>query len=251
MAWWFIFRKNELLMREDVTGTPVPNAEVEGLALLRRHHVGQVGDAPCYAAEVAPEAEAPSGMLFQGLRAAHGRLGADLFRMGGRAFQIVEWDRNHQFCGRCGSPTELKADEVARRCPQCGLMQFPRLSPAVIVLIRRGDEILLARSPHFAPGIYSTIAGFVEPGETLEDAVRREVAEEVGVQVTNLRYFGSQPWPFPHSLMVGFTADWAGGEIEMQEQEIEDARWFTRETLPGLPSSFSIAHALIQSYLQE
>ncbi len=147
----------------------------------------------------------------------------------------------------CRNGTET--GELARVCPRCGLQHFPRISPAVIVRIERGDEILLARSPHFAPGVYSTVAGFVEPGESLEQTVAREVREEVGVEVTNVRYFGSQPWPFPHSLMIGFVADWASGEIRLQEEEIEDAGWFRVGSLPGLPSRLSIARALIDDFI--
>jgi NAD+ diphosphatase len=135
-------------------------------------------------------------------------------------------------------------------CPACGHLHFPRLAPAVIVLIERDREMLLARSPGFTPGVYSTIAGFVEPGESLEDTVHREIWEEVGVEVEDVRYFGSQPWPFPHSLMVGFVARWKSGDIRIDEKEIEDARWFTPEKLPpGLPSPMSIARRLVDDFL--
>ncbi|MBX6366300.1 MAG: NAD(+) diphosphatase, partial [Gemmatimonadetes bacterium] len=139
----------------------------------------------------------------------------------------------------------------ARACPACDLLFFPRIAPAVIVLVRRGDEALLARSPHFAPGVYSPIAGFVEPGESLEDAVRRETLEETGVALADVRYFGSQPWPFPHTLMVGFTAEYADGELRRQRDEIEDAAWFTRDRPPVLPSPISIARALVDAWLAE
>jgi NAD+ diphosphatase len=193
--------------------------------------------------------EPPEGMAFLGLRRLWGRLDEAAWKLAGRAAQIVEWDRDHRYCGRCGAGTARKPGELARVCPRCGLHHFPRISPAVIVRIERGDEILLARSPHFAPGVYSTIAGFVEPGESLEQTVAREVREEVGVEVTNVRYFGSQPWPFPHSLMIGFVADWASGEIRLQEEEIEDAGWFRVDTLPGLPSRLSIARALVDDFI--
>jgi NAD+ diphosphatase len=136
------------------------------------------------------------------------------------------------------------------RCPGCGQLHFPRVAPAVIVLVQRGREILLGRSPHFSPGVYSTLAGFVEPGESLEECVHREIAEEVGVRVTDLRYFGSQPHPFPNSLMVGFVADWLEGEIQIDPREIEDARWFDRESLPELPHPMSIARALIEDFVR-
>ncbi len=188
-------------------------------------------------------------MVFKGLRGLFALLDEDAFRLAVRAIQIVDWDRDHQFCGRCGEPTEEQAAERSKKCPRCGLTAYPRLSPAVIVLVARGDQILLARSPHFVAGMYSTLAGFVDPGETLEQAVAREIREEVGVEVTNVRYFGSQPWPFPNSLMIGFRADYAGGEIVIDGEEIEDAGWFRAGGLPRIPPRISIARALIEDFL--
>ena len=133
--------------------------------------------------------------------------------------------------------------------PAVRSLQFPRLSPAVIVLVQRGNQLLMARSRHFAPGVYSVLAGFVEPGETLEEAVEREVFEETGIRVKDIRYFGSQPWPFPHSLMIGFTARYAGGEIKINDEEIEDAGWYTADRLPGQPGKISIARQLIEWFV--
>ena len=254
---WFVFRGTELLVREEGAGARVPGggewAEL-GLGVLdagETHAVGFLEEAACYAAGLAAEAEPPAGMAFEGLRRLWGRLDEEVWKLAGKAVQIVEWERNHRFCGRCGSRTERQPAELSRTCPVCGLQQFPRISPAVIVRVERGDQILLARSPHFAPGVYSTLAGFVEPGESLEETVRREIKEEVGIAVTNLRYFGSQPWPFPHSLTIGFVADYESGEITPQEGEIEDARWFTVDDLPGLPSKYSIARALIEEFIDQ
>jgi len=136
-------------------------------------------------------------MTFEGLRKIYGRLDEDLFWIAARAVQIVDWDRTHQFCGRCGVPLRTKTTERAKECPQCGLLHFPRLAPAIIVLVERDNKLLLARSRHFPSGMYSVIAGFVEPGESLEEAVVREMKEEVGISVKDIKYFGSQPWPFP------------------------------------------------------
>jgi len=167
----------------------------------------------------------------------------------GRAVQLVDWARTHRFCGRCGTATEDVAGLRAKRCPSCGLDAFPRLSPAVICLVERGDgTALLARGPQFAAGMYSCLAGFVEPGETLEEAVAREVREEVGIEVTAIEYFGSQPWPFPNSLMIGFTATWLSGDIDVDGTEITDAGWYSAEDLPGVPSSISIARRLIDDW---
>ena len=168
----------------------------------------------------------------------------------GRAVQLVEWRRNHRFCGRCGTPTEDSDHERARRCPACGLLAFPRLAPAVIALVEREDgRALLARNAHWPASMYSCLAGFVEPGETVEDAVRREVFEEVGVRVGALRYFGSQPWPFPHSLMLGFHADYAGGDIRCDDDEIAEASWYAPDALPGIPGPMSIARRLIDDWV--
>ena len=245
---WFAFRGSELLVRMEGTAARVPEGEEWASLGLPAGNLQDLGGS--WAVGLPDDAEPPAGMVFQGLRRLYGPLDEETWKLAGRAVQIVEWDRNHRYCGRCGAETERKPDELARVCPRCGLQQFPRISPAVIVRIERGDELLLARSPHFAPGVYSTLAGFVEPGESLEDTVIREVREEVGVEVTNVRYFGSQPWPFPHSLMIGFVADWAAGEIRPQEGEIEDAGWFTVETLLGLPSRFSIARSLLDDFIE-
>ena len=250
---WFAFRGSELLVR--IEGRPPARAPTgRGVGGARpaagRAQPSAPGGIACWAVGLPEVPEPPEGMVFEGLRRLWGALDEEAWKLAGRAVQIVEWDRNHRFCGRCGAATERKPGELAALCPRCGLQQFPRISPAVIVRIERGDELLLARSPHFAPGVYSTLAGFVEPGESLEETVAREVREEVGVEVTNIRYFGSQPWPFPHSLMIGFVADWASGEIRPQEGEIEDAGWFTVDTLPRLPSRFSIARALIDEWVE-
>lgn len=251
-SWWFAFRGSELLVLQEAAGARVPSGgEWAGLGLGgdEPQMVGELAGIASYAVSLAEGTEPPEGAMFQGLRRLWGLLDEDAWKLAGRAAQILEWDRNHRFCGRCGEATERKQGELARVCPRCGLQQFPRISPAVIVRIERGDRILLARSPHFAPGVYSTLAGFVEPGESLEDTVIREVREESGITVTNLRYFGSQPWPFPHSLMIGFVADYESGEIQPQEGEIEDARWFSVDDLPVLPSRFSIARSLIDEFI--
>jgi NAD+ diphosphatase len=251
---WLAFRKAELLVVQEGSTARVPTGAewaALGLAAGEPQSVGTLAGTAAWAAEVvSPEAiELPEGMAFLGLRRLWGVLDEEAWKLAGRAVQIVEWDRDHRFCGRCGAETERKPEELARICPRCGLQQFPRISPAVIVRVERGDQLLLARSPHFAPGVYSTLAGFVEPGESLEETVAREIREEVGVEVRNIRYFGSQPWPFPHSLMIGFVADWDSGELRLQEAEIEAAGWFGIDDLPGLPSRFSIARALLDDFI--
>jgi NAD+ diphosphatase len=251
-AWWFVFQASQLLVEERPSGLSLPclvDFTELGLATLREHYLGRFNHRPCYAVEVAEGTIPPAGMAFEGLRQAYGRLDEDLFWIAARAVQIIDWDRTHQFCGRCGVPLRAKNDERAKECPQCGLLHFPRLAPAIIVLVERGNQLLLARSRHFMPGMYSVLAGFVEPGESLEEAVVREVKEEVGIEIKDIKYFGSQPWPFPHSLMIGFTATYASGEISLSDKEIEDAGWFTVEKLPRIPGKISIARKLIDAFL--
>jgi len=251
-AWWFVFQESKLLVEDGPSGLTLPcfiHITELGLTPLREHYLGRLDHRPCYAAEVAEGTIPPAGMAFEGLRQVYGRLDEDLFWVAARAVQIVDWDRTHQFCGRCGVPLRTRTAERAKECPQCGLIHFPRLAPAIIVLVERGNELLLARSRHFMPGMYSVLAGFVEPGESLEEAVVREVMEEVGIQIKDIKYFGSQPWPFPHSLMIGFTATYAGGEISLDDEEIEDAGWFTAEKLPRIPGKISIARKLIDGFL--
>ncbi|HYN22443.1 MAG TPA: NAD(+) diphosphatase [Thermoanaerobaculia bacterium] len=251
-AWWFAFRGQELLVRAQGTAAALPGAEdwaALGMTTADPHQVGEMSGAVCYAVSLDQDLPPPPGMAFEGLRRLWGRLEEEAWKLAGRAVQIVEWDRNHRFCGRCGAETVLNTPERSRTCPACGLQHFPRLAPAVIVLIEGDGRMLLARSPHFAAGVYSTIAGFVEPGESLEEAVAREIREEVGVEVRNVRYFASQPWPFPNSLMIGFVADYAGGELRIDPSEIEDARWFGPDDLPELPFKASIARALVDDFL--
>lgn len=166
------------------------------------------------------------------------------------ALQVVTWQRNHRFCGHCGHAAEPMAGEFAMQCPACGLRNYPRISPCIITLVTQGENLLLARSPRFPPGRYSTLAGFIEPGESAEEAVRREVHEEVGVTLGRIEYYRSQPWPFPHSLMLGFFAEAASRRIRIDGVEIADAAWFSPRQLPKLPPPYSIARELIETHLR-
>jgi len=253
-SWWFAIQEDKILVKQESTATTIPllNDFGElGLPILRQHYLGLLGGHDCFAVEVPRGTGAPTGMRFEDLRQIHALMGEMFFSLSGRALQIVDWDRTHQFCGRCGSSTKVHATERAKECPQCGLLHFPRLAPAIIVLIQRGREVLLARARRFETPMYSTIAGFVEPGEALEEAVLREVNEETGIIVKDIRYFGSQPWPFPHSLMIGFTAHYASGEIALGDGENIDVRWFTLDSLPQIPGKLSIARKLIDSFVEE
>ncbi len=197
-----------------------------------------------------PESEAiPLGYQTHSLRSAFSLLGPDLGLVG-RAAHLLRWRRTDQFCGRCGGRNALSEDGRFVRCPSCSHLRFPQLAPAMIVLIHDGDRVLLGRGGHYAPGMYSTLAGFVEPGESLEACVQREVMEEAGVRVADVAYQGSQHWPFPHSLMVGFHARWASGEARCMDDELEDVAWFSVDDLPRIPPRESIAHQLITSWVE-
>lgn len=167
-----------------------------------------------------------------------------------RAAQLITWHNEHRFCGRCGHEMQHHVVDLAKHCVQCSLVQYPRISPCIIVLVVDGDRCILARSPRFPPGRFSTLAGFIEAGESAEAAVHREIREEVGVEVKNVRYFKSQSWPFPHSLMLGFFADYAGGDLLPDGLEIEEANWYQRDAMPDLPPSFAISSALIELFLK-
>lgn len=246
----FAFRGNEILVAEDDGRGRVPSIDriaVDDDALLE---VGELGGTRCVAVGVGADVPAPAGCAWMPLRASYRVLAPDEFRMAGRAAEIVEWERAHRFCGRCGGRTAPSGEALARRCTGCGSLHYPRLSPAVLVSVTRGDRILLARSAHFPPGMFSTLAGFVDPGESLEETVMREVREEVGLEIANVRYFGSQPWPFPSSLMVAFTAEHAGGELAPDPAEIEEAGWYAVGEIPVVPPPISLARALIDDFVR-
>lgn len=249
-AWCFAFVQRDLLLPEDSPGlAPTGGFLLRALhgAAQARHYLGRLDGRDAW---VLALPEPLPGWQATPLRAALVALGANerapLAALAGRAAQLLEWDRSHRFCGVCATPTELQPGERARRCPACGHTAYPRLSPAMMALVWRPGELLLARAPHYQGNMYSALAGFVEAGESLEDCLHREVAEEVGVTVSDLRYFGSQSWPFPHSLMVAYTARWTGGEIVPQAGEIADARWFPLDALPTIPQPLSIAGHLIR-----
>lgn len=213
------------------------------------HYLGRFRGRDCVALWARVDA-LPDGWVRMGLRELLGHVEPELFYLAGRASQVLRWDREHRFCGACGAATKRLDRDRARACPECGHTCYPRLSPSIIVLVHDRDRILLARNVAWPEGFYSTLAGFVEPGESLEQCVHREVHEEVGLRVRDLRYLGSQSWPFPNSLMVGYHATYAGGEIRCQEDEIAEARWFGPDDLPKLPPPTAISRWLIEDWLR-
>lgn len=248
LSYWLIRCGNQVLISIDEQGQ-------EAFPLARQSdfmdvdtplHIGQWNGIGCYAVECREIPSHIEGEL-RPVRSLFASAGPEIFALAGRGTQMIDWQKNHRFCGHCGTPTFMKKSEFGLECPACRLVAYPRISPAVMVLIERGDELMLARSPHFRPGVFSALAGFVEAGETLEQCAIREVREEVGLEIANLRYFTSQSWPFPNSLMVAFFADYAGGEITPDPSEIEAAGWFSRDALPQLPDHVSIARQLIDA----
>lgn len=250
----FAFQGSRLLVR--YPGFEVPEVAALGPAppvVAGPVGVGSLGGRSCYALALEPAARV-EGLVAVGLRDLFAEINEPaVVAMASRAWETVEWWFAHAYCGRCGTPTRVAGEELARVCPACGALHFPRITPAVITLVHRGQEVLLARDRRFRPGFYALLAGFVEPGETLEQAVAREVREEVGLEVEDIRYFGSQSWPFPSQLMVGFFARYRAGEIRIQEAEISDARWFSIDGLPtpeNRPADFSIAGRLLAAFAE-
>jgi NAD+ diphosphatase len=259
-SFWFIFHTGKLLVTAQPDGkVRVPkaaNTEAPPLPVTDVYCIGAWHGELCWTAVASAVADPlPEGFSLVGLRSLFGRLPDEWLAVAGRACQIVEFHRTHRFCGACASATLLHDEMRARHCPVCGESAYPRISPAMMVLIKRdtpaGRELLLARGARFPGAFYSALAGFVEPSESIEDCLHRETLEEVGIRVRNLRYYGSQAWPFPHSLMIAFVADYESGEITCQPSEIVDAQWFTLDRLPLLPQPISISRRLINQVIAE
>jgi NAD+ diphosphatase len=254
-ALWLIFRGREVLININKNPGVIPRLQDPGelgLSGVREQYLGTLDGTHCYSVEILEGTKAPEGMRFVDLRQAYSEMSEACFALVNKAVQVMEWDRTNQFCSRCGTRTLNRPGERGKECPDCGELFYPRISPAIIVLIKKEREVLLARSPNFPPGLYSLIAGFIEPGETAEAAVAREVKEEVGIKIKNITYFGTQAWPFPNSLMIGFTAEYSSGDILPDGIEIEDAKWFSAaEKLPVLPGKISISRKLIDHFLKE
>lgn len=238
----FIFSSQDMLLDEEGR---LPNTF--SCPVARTVYLGSLQGKECFAAE-ALEGTFPQGWKWVSFRQLHGVLSDQEYALAGRALQLLEWDRVHTFCGACATKTITRTHERCKECPSCGFLAYPKLAPAVMALVRKQDKILLARGSHFPKGMYSVLAGYLDVGETLEQCVVREVEEEVGLKVNNVRYFGSQPWPFTGSLMVGFICDWVSGEIVKDPVEIEEAGWFTKDELPMVPTEISLAHVMIKAW---
>lgn len=253
-ALWLPFCRGELLV-ETAGGGAIrlhhgTTASVEVLGLSSPLYLGTLGGTPCLAAEADPDADLPDGWAATNLRGLFGKVSDAQYSLAGYASQVLYWRRTSVFCPVCGHRTDAKEGDWGRRCPECGHVGYPHLSPATLILVHDGPRLLLAQKPGWGTR-WSILAGFVEPGESLEECVRREVKEEVGLDVDILAYAGSQPWPFPHQLMVGFTARYAGGEVQAEAAELERAAWFTRDTLPDLPPPVSLSRQMIDAWAKQ
>lgn len=265
-SYYFVFCKDSLLLEQQADGTCTvpcreePPTEVKPwTTVLNVAPMDDGTEVKTYAIDTIPAAPSPLNpqpstlhpFTFIPLRQTYYQLPLPLYLKAGKCAELLYWDHSTQFCGVCGAPMKQHT-AISKRCTGCGKEVWPQVAPAVIVRITRGnDEVLMARARNFRGDFYGLIAGFVETGETLEEAVVREVREETGLEVTNLRYFGSQPWPYPSGLMVGYTADYAGGQLHVQREELKNVAWFHRDHLPKLPEKLSIARMLIDDWLEK
>lgn len=248
---WFIFFKNDVLLEKKTDGSyAIPRGCEPPVGVPQGAHVLSVryqDDEAIRTFCVDQPIEIP-GYEQCGLRASYYKLSHDLYLKAGKCHELVFWDNNSHFCGTCGAPMEMHTD-ISKRCTKCGREVWPNLATAIIVLIHRGDDVLLVHAKNFKTDFYGLVAGFVETGETLEEAVGREVMEETGLTIKNLTYFGSQPWPYPCGLMVGFMAEYVSGDVTLQYSELSKGGWFNRHHLPQLPEKLSIARRIIDHWL--
>lgn len=249
---WFIYMKNNLLTIKDMDNIKIPTFEkIEGFKdkLTRIYEIGSFNDTSFFCAELPSNINIPTNVSLIPLNEVATIFNNDIFSICGKAYQILFWDQTHQFCGRCGCKTNTLEKEFAKICPNCNFISYPRISPAIIVGITKGNKMLLAHNKNFPNDIHSTIAGFLEPNETLDECIKREVYEEVGIQIKNIKYFNSQPWPYPNSIMIGFTAEYESGEIIVDGTEITHADWYDKDNLPNLPNETTIARQIINNLL--
>lgn len=245
---WFVFYDGKLVLnRNPVAVIASDTPPFRGSVGTLPHEVGEMDGLRCvaYAADEAPD---ETHYLLVTLRESFALIERRFYEKAGHGAELLFWDKTTQFCASCGGRTE-KAGPIMKRCTSCGREIFPQVSPAVIVLVRKGDSALLVRAHNFRGSFYGLVAGFVEPGESLEQCVKREVLEETGLEIDNVGYFGSQPWPYPCGIMIGFNADYVSGDIQIQESELKEARFFARNALPEIPLKLSLARALIDNWL--
>jgi NAD+ diphosphatase len=250
-AHWLAFRAAELLVQIEPAGATLPFGDASILHDLEPGeplYLGILAGAPVLACEVPDHAPVPDGWRAVNLRGLYGLLPEPAYGLAGYATEMLAWCSGNGFCHRCGAPTEAMVGDWGRRCTRCAHTSYPPVSPAIIVLVHDGDQVLLTHKAGWGPR-FSIIAGFVEPGESLEECVTREIFEEVGVEVDEITYVGSQPWPFPHQVMIGYMARYTSGEIVIDAHELDEARWFHVDALPDLPPPLSISRQIIDRWL--
>ena len=244
---WYLFYRDQLLLQERPEGLAIPSGAEPPVAVDRTFTVDYQGAGTAQAAHLAAPVEL-SGYRMMGLRASWDLLPQAAYDEAGKAFQLLYWDTHSRYCPVCGTPTE-QTTPICKRCPRCGHELYPPIAPAIIVLIRKGEEILLVHARNFRGNFHGLVAGFIEVGETLEECLRREVREETGLEIKELRYFASQPWPYPSGLMIGFTATYAGGSLKLQTEELSTGAFFSKDNLPEIPRKLSLARKLIDAWL--
>ena len=252
--YWFVFCKTDIMLEKVGKGYIIPFSEEAPVTLHPWTHVLNVTprEDGTEVQEVMIDQPITNNPLYEmcGLRPSFYHLSKELYLKAGKCHELLYWDNNTNFCGVCGAPMKMHTD-ISKRCTNCGKEVWPQLATAVIVLVHRGDEVLLVHARNFKTDFYGLVAGFVETGETLEEAVHREVKEETGIEIKNLHYFGSQPWPYPCGLMVGFNADYDGGDIHLHQSELSKGAWFTKDNLPTIPEPLSIARMILDDWINK
>lgn len=252
-SWWVIFYKDPLLLEKKEDGTfSLPCKDISPIDMKEEtviHTITTLEGKLCWSFSLSSPVENSEQYIMTGLRASYDYLPLSHYQTAGKAYEILHWDRNSRFCSACGTPMEQK-EPIMKRCPHCGREVYPAISTAVLVLVRKEDSLLLVHARNFKGTFNSLVAGFLETGETLEECVAREVKEETGIDVKNITYFGNQPWPYPSGLMVGFIADYAGGEIKLQDEELSSGAFYTRDNLPELPRKLSLARKMIDWWME-
>lgn len=253
MKYWFIFCKTDIILEKRGDTYTIPYAEEPPVPTRPWTHI----------MDITPTEDGTEVKAFKidkaitndpryemcGLRASFYKLSTELYLKAGKCQELLYWDQNTIFCGVCGSPMKMHT-EISKRCTNCGKEVWPQLATAIIVLVHRGNEVLLVHARNFKTNFYGLVAGFVETGETLEEATHREVLEETGIEIKNLQYFGSQPWPYPCGLMVGFFAEYDGGSLQLQRSELSKGNWFHKDSLPTIPEPLSIARMMLDHWLE-
>ena len=249
-VYWFIFFNNQLLLQKKGETYTIPYSINPPVPVKNVLEVSLLEDMPACTASVDTPLEETAEYLPMGLRASYDYLDPILHKIAGKAYELIYWDQHSRFCPSCGTKTVMQTT-ISKQCPNCKYEIYPVVSPAILVLIRKGDAILLVHARNFRGSFYGLVAGFLETGETLEECVRREVMEETGLEINNITYFGNQPWPYPSNLMVGFIADYVSGTIRLQDEELSEGAFFTKDNLPELPRKLSLARKMIDLWLEQ